>query len=57
MKTSLISKYKLYLMQIQLCDQLQAQLEPREYDQIAWSNQICRPVSGSSHRNQIQSHN
>lgn len=57
MKTSLVSRYKLDLMQIQLCDQLQAQLEQRECDQIALSNQICRLVSGSSHRDRIQSHN
>lgn len=57
MKTSFTSRYELDLMQIQLCDQLQAQLEQRECDQIALSNQICRLVSGSSHRDRIQSHN
>lgn len=54
---SWISRYNLDLMQIRLCDQLQAQLEPREYDPIALSNQICHLVSGSSHRDWIQSHN
>lgn len=57
MKTSFTSRYELDLMQIRLCDQLQAQLEQRECDQTALSNQICRLVSGSSHRDRIQSHN